>query len=80
MNEVKSMLEHPGWKQFVEPLLDQMIVDVIGGKENGVWLNMPDSLKEKNMTLDEIKYLLGYKTALIDFAQRVQGLVESKDE
>jgi hypothetical protein len=80
--QVKQMIESQGWRKHIEPLLDKMIRDVLGGKDNNRWDN--GSLGEKNHTEFELKELIAYKTALVNFHngvyQYLDDMENAKDE
>jgi len=75
--QVKATIDTQGWKQYIEPLLDKMIRDVLGGKDGNRWDN--GSFGEKNMTEFSVKELLAYKTALINFHNGVFQLVDDME-
>jgi len=80
--QVKQAIDSQGWKKHIEPLLDKMIRDVLGGKDNNRWDN--GSVGEKNQTEFSIKELLAYKTGLINFHNGVYQFIDdmenAKDE
>ena len=76
--QVKETLNTRGWKEYIEPLLDKMIRDVVGGKEFGRWDN--GSVGEKNLSDFELKQLIAYKTALIEFHSAVYGFIDDMDD
>jgi len=63
-DKVKATLESQGWVEVLGPLLDKMITDVLGGKENGRWHN--GSLDRAHRE-ERKEFLLGYKAALVNF-------------
>ena len=67
-----AMMETVGWTEFVKPLLDEMITDVLGGQYNGKWYggSMEDTSGLK------LEQLVSYKKALIDFDNGIQNLLE----
>ena len=74
--QIGIMLESNAWKEYVGPLLDRMITDVIGGKEDGRWLGCPPKLNERTLEEKEWRFLLGYKAGLIDFHEAVYGIID----
>ena len=77
--QVSLMLESNAWKEYVGPLLDRMIVDIIGGKENGRWLSTPPKLNERTIATEEFRFLLGYKASLIDFHDGIHSIIDDAD-
>ena len=74
--QIKIMFESNAWKHYAGPLLDRMITDVIGGKENGRWLGTPPKLNERTIATEEFRYLLGYKASLIDFIEGLNAIID----
>jgi len=72
--EVQNTLNTLGWKDYIEPLLDKMIGDVLGRKENGRWHNgaLDTPLKEE-VKLREMQM---YKAALVNFHDAVYTMVD----
>lgn len=69
---IKRLLKQKGWRDIVQPLLEAMITDCIGGKEGNLykkgWLGAPDGNYE---------YFTGYKQALMDFHNKIWNYPES---
>lgn len=63
--DLSETLATKGWKETVEPLLDQMIADVLGAKRNGRWSS--GLFSDKTMTDMTAQNLAWYRQALIDF-------------
>ena len=76
--KVKQTLETDGWKLIIEPMLDKMILDVIGGKQNGRWHN--GSLGDKRLGETRIQNLCWYKRALTDFHNYIHEYVDHLDK
>ena len=62
---VKDMVESDGFQKVVGPMLDKMIVDVLGQKENGRWHN--GSIGDARLGEERLRSLCAYKRALTDF-------------
>lgn len=80
--KVKSLLDHPTWITIVQPLLDKMIIDTVGGcGKDGMW--SPGIVGQANGRGYSTDYLLGYRMGLIDFNNRLkekQFLAKKVDE
>ncbi len=72
--EVKKTLDTDGWKLILEPMLNKMITDVMGGIENGRWHN--GSLDELKLGEEEAKVLIAYKRALVDLHKYIYQYVD----
>jgi hypothetical protein len=70
---VKRVLNQKGWRTILQPLLDAMITDVLGGKRGNMYTSGAVSKPDDK----SIEYYIGYKQALIDFNNRVWNYVES---
>ena len=75
---VKETLESKGWKEILEPLLNKLIVDVVGGNENGRWHN--GSLDDKRLGEKRLDILMAYKHALVDFSNYIYTYVDPLDK
>ena len=63
---LKQTMETDGWRQIVSPLLDKMIVDIVGFKrDSGEW--MSGSYGDKRLGEIKADRLLWYRQALIEF-------------
>lgn len=71
--QVKQMTETDGWK-IIEPLLNKMIFDVMGGLENGRWHN--GSLDTKDLGEEHARELIAYKRALVDFHKYIYQYID----
>lgn len=71
---VKRTLDSKGWKEFIGPLLDKMIIDVLGGKQKDCWTG---GLVQKARKDERREYYIGYKQSLIDFHTRVRAYVDA---
>jgi hypothetical protein len=71
--KVDKTIKTKGWKDIVQPIIDKMIMDTLGGKVGNTWVNgaisKPDTVKES-------EYYIGYKQALIDFNNRIWNYKE----
>ena len=73
-DQVEKMLLTVGWEEIVGPMLDKMITDVLGGKENGEWHN--GSLDDKRLGEAKINNLVWYKRALTDFHKYIYQYIK----
>ena len=69
--KVEKTIKTSGWKEIIEPLIDKMIKDVLGGKFNGRWAS------GEAATGKRLDFLMGYKQAMIDLHNRVHGYVDA---
>jgi len=69
--EVYTTTQSNGWNKTIEPLIDKMIVDTIGGKVNGRWTG--GTLTDGDGTKNQDFYL-GYKQFGIDLLNRIHKL------
>lgn len=65
---VKETVDSNGWKDTIAPLLDKMIIDVVGGKIGDVWCSGKIDRAKKD---ERREFWIGYKQALIDLHGRV---------
>lgn len=66
--DLKTMIEGKPWKTTVQPLIDKMIDDTIGGKrEDGTYMH--GLIGEQRY---DAQYLLGYRMAIMDFNNRIR--------
>jgi len=72
--KVEEVMKLPGWEEILEPMLSKMIIDVVGGKQNGRWHN--GSLGDKRLGEERLKCLSSYKCALTDFHSYVYDFVD----
>jgi len=71
---VRDLTEHTAWSMIIAPLLDKMLIDVLGGKnKDGTWHAGTITLDEKHST----DYYIGYRQFGIDFVNRVMHFVNS---
>ena len=76
--QVKQTLDTKGWTEYIEPILDKMIRDVIGGKDDGRWDN--GAVGEKNQSDFDLRQLVAYKTALIEFHSAVYRFIDDMND
>ena len=69
-DKVEELINCDTWKEYVEPILDKMIVDILGGKVNGRYVSAPQQVEESKCDLPALKFLLGYKAGLIMFHEK----------
>ena len=72
--QVKAMTDTDGWKLHIEPVLNKMIIDVMGGIENGRWTN--GSLDQKDLGEEKAKELIAYKRALVDLHKYIYQYID----
>jgi len=69
---VRQTVKSSGWKDVVAPLIDKMIVDVVGGKVGDKWSG---GIVNETASTENIHYFIGYKQALMDLNNRVMFYV-----
>lgn len=74
-DKVNDVLSTEGWQAIIEPMLNKMIVDVLGGLENGRWHN--GSLGDKRLGEVKLQVLCAYKRALTDFHSYIYQYVDN---
>lgn len=79
-DRVEQLINTPDWKMYIQPLMDKMITDVMGGKVNKRWVDAPGALNESTMDIGQLKYYLGYKAGLIQFHQRIMQFIDERDD
>jgi len=72
--QVRQMTDTDGWKLHIEPLLNKMITDVMGGLENGRWHN--GSLDAVELGEEKAKELIAYKRALTDLHKYIYQYID----
>lgn len=65
---VKETVDGDGWKNTIAPLIDKMIIDVVGGKIGDVWASGKLDRAKKE---ERREFYIGYKQALIDLHGRI---------
>lgn len=75
-DKVKTTLDTNGWKEVIGPLLDKMIIDVLGGQENGRWHNGSLDRSRKD---EKKEFLLGYKAALVNLHSAVYSYLDEAE-
>ena len=66
--KVAETLNTPGWKDIIEPILDKMIIDILGSKVNGTWYS---GKVDRARSEEKREFYIGAKQALIDFHNRI---------
>jgi hypothetical protein len=77
-SQVREMLNTNAWREHVGPLLDTMITDVLGGKENGRWHN--GTLDDNALSEDKLRELQMYKAGLVNFHSGVMKFIDDADD
>ena len=70
---VKETVESDGWKNTIGPLIDKMIIDVVGGKIGDVWSSGKLDRAKKE---ERREFYIGYKQALMDLHGRTMFHVQ----
>ena len=66
--EVAATLSSKGWSATIAPIIDKMIIDIVGGKIGDKWCSGKlDKAKKDEMR----EFYIGYKQAMIEFHERV---------
>ena len=72
--KVGKTLDTDGWKDIIEPLINKMIVDVLGGQEDGRWFSGVEFTGRSEMDIDQ---LIAYRRALIDLHSNIYSMVDN---
>ena len=67
--KVSETLTSDGWRDILEPLIDRMITDTVGGKIGDTWVS---GKLDRARTDERREFYIGYKQALIDFLGRAR--------
>jgi hypothetical protein len=67
--KVVDTLNSAGWKDIISPIIDTMIMDVVGGKIGDTWISGKIDKARKD---ERREFYIGYKQALIDLHGRIQ--------
>jgi len=72
--EVQQTISSNGWRTIIEPIIDKMIIDTVGGKVKGRWTGgaLADGSLDKSFD-----FYLGYKQFGIDLTSRIYNYVDS---
>ena len=73
-DQVQEMLNTRGWSEIISPLIDKMIKDIVGGKENGRWHN--GSLSDQRLGEARMQVLESYKRALVNVLEHIYSYVD----
>ena len=76
-DEVKVMIESPTWQNYIEPLFDALIGDVLGRKINGRWVN--GALSDEELDERSIRELEKYKQGIIAVHLAIYKLIDDAD-
>ena len=66
--KVVETIQTSGWQEIIAPLIDRMIMDVVGNKIGNKWVG---GLLDKARKDERREYYVGYKQALIDLHNRI---------
>jgi len=69
---VKHTLDTEGWRRIIEPILDRMIIDTIGGKVNDRWVSGSLDKARKD---ERREFYIGYKQALIQLHNNIYNYI-----
>ena len=72
--KVLNTITSPGWVEIIGPLLDKMIIDVLGSKQNNRWHN--GHLGNKELGESKLQILCAYKEALTDLHSYIYDFVD----
>jgi hypothetical protein len=68
--KVKETVDSAGWKEIISPILDKMIIDILGGKIKEHWLS---GKVDRARSEEKREFYIGVKQGLIDFHNRVMN-------
>ena len=66
--DVKATIDSKGWKNTIAPILDKMIIDILGGKIGDTWIS---GKLDRAKTDEKREFYIGAKQALIEFHQHI---------
>jgi uncharacterized coiled-coil DUF342 family protein len=69
--EVVATLETPGWKKIIQPIIDKMIIDIVGGRDGDYW--DAGQIKREIFKDYKVEHMLGYRQSLVDLHNRIWG-------
>lgn len=76
--EVKQLVESSAWQKYIEPLFDDMITDILGGKDRfGRYTN--GLLNNRQIKEVRLRELQAYKAALINLHSAIYDMVDGGD-
>lgn len=73
-DEVRSLIETSTWQNYIEPLFDALIIDVLGGKIADRWVN--GALDNKMLSESSLRELQQYKAGIVALHQAIYSLVD----
>ena len=76
--KVSQTLSSSGWIEYIGPILEKMIVSIIGGKINKSFVS--GELSNAEYTPQKRDFYLGYKQGLIDFYNRIITTAEFEEK
>ena len=68
--KVQGTVASAGWIEIIGPILDKMILDIVGGKVGDVWYS---GKVDRARSDEKREFYIGAKQALIDFHTRVMN-------
>ncbi len=71
--EVRDTLKTMGWVKIIEPLIEKMIIDIVGGKVAGRWVG---GTLSDTKHVNEKEFLLGNKQFGIDLLNRIYSFID----
>jgi hypothetical protein len=77
-SKIKQLIESSIWQELVEPLFDRMITDILGGKENGRWVN--GSIDKVEEVEAKLRYLQAYKAGIIAVHSAIYNIIDEGEE
>ncbi len=72
--EVERFLLDKTWKSIIEPIIDKMITDTVGGKVRGRWVGGALTNAKRD---EEKEFYLGYKQFGIDLLTRIYSYADN---
>jgi len=73
---IEEVFKTKGWRTLIEPILDEMIVSVLGKKSNGLWLKGHFIKSRKD---EKKEFYIGYACALQELNNSIQNYLISAE-
>lgn len=71
---IQRTVDTKGWQEIIEPMIDKMIIDTIGGKQGDTW---NPGIIRKCKKDETVAYYIGYKQFGVDLHNRVMAYIKS---
>ena len=77
-DEVDALINSVTYQTYIQPLIDKMVVDSLGGRtKSGKLVTASEELK--HMSFDELKYNIAWGEAIVTLNNMIGKYVEDRD-